>query len=101
MKNFIKFLIIVWLSLLLWWVVFTQTQRWQNYVRHNLSKDADLIKSQILEALNATGVVMTWADNLSGWDIILSETWTIVVDQSVLDQRLDYYRKAKDKLWRE
>ena len=99
MKNFIKFLIIVWLSILLWWAVFTQTQRWQDYLRNHLSKDADLIKAQILDALNATGVVMTWTDMLSGWEIILSETWAIVVDQSVLDQRLDYYRKAKDKLW--
>ncbi len=99
MKKFIKFIIIVWLSILLWWTVLTQTERGKNYTRNHLSKDADLIKAQILDALNATGVVMTWADTLSGGEIILSDTWAIVVDQSVLDQRLDYYRKAKDKLW--
>jgi hypothetical protein len=60
-----------------------------------------LIKSQILDALNATGVVMTWTDSFSGWEIQYSDTGAIVVDQSVLDQRLDYYRKAKEKLWKE
>jgi hypothetical protein len=34
-------------------------------------------------------------------DIVWSDTGSIVVDQSVLDQRLDYYKKAKDKLWQE
>ncbi len=102
MKNFIKFLIIVWLSLLLWWTVFTQTPRWQEYARDHLAPDANLIRSKLLNALNATGVVMTGTlPSLSGWEIQYSESGAIVVDQSVLDQRLEYYRQAKDQLWKE
>ena len=101
MKNFIKFLIIVWLSLLLWWTILTQTERGKDYARTHLSHDADLIKAQILDALNATGVVLTWTDSLSGLYIQYSDTWAVVVDQSILEQRLDYYKKSKDTLWKE
>jgi hypothetical protein len=59
MKNFIKFLIICGLAVGLGRYVFTQTPRGQDYAHDHLSPDANLIKSQILDALNATGVVMT------------------------------------------
>ncbi len=102
MKNFIKFLLICGLAIGLGRYVFTQIPRWQQYARNHLSPDADLIRSKLLNALNATGVVTTGTlPSLSGWDIQYSDTWAIVVDQSVLDQRLEYYRQAKDQLWKE
>lgn len=101
MKNFIKFLLICGLAIGLGRYVFTQTPRGQDYARKNFSRDVSLIKSELLEALDGTGVIVTWdAVEMSG-DIVWSDTGSIVVDQSVLDQRLDYYKKAKDKLWQE
>lgn len=102
MKNFIKFLLICGLAIGLGVYVFTQTPRGQDYARKNFSRDVWLIKSELLEALDGTGVIVTWDTvEMSGGDIVWSDTGSIVVDQSVLGQRLDYYKKAKDKLWQE
>ena len=63
MKNFIKFLLICGLALGLGRYVFTQTPRGQDYARNNFSYDFSSIKSEIkselLEALDGTGVIVT------------------------------------------
>ena len=79
--------------------MFTQTPRGQDYARDNFTRDTDLIKSKLLDVLGGTGVVVTWDTLEMSGAIILSDTGAVVVDQSVLDQRLDHYRKSKDTLW--
>ena len=79
--------------------MFTQTPRGQEYARNNFSHDVSLIKSELLQALDGTGVIVTWDTLEMSGAIILSDTGSVVVDQSVLDQRLDHYRKSKDTLW--
>lgn len=100
MKKLIKFLIVLLLSIIFWWLFFTQTERGTKYAHENFSYDASLIKWKILSALNATGVVMTWTEIISWSEIQYSDTGAIVVDQSILDQRLNYYKTAKDSLWK-
>lgn len=99
MKKFIKFLIIVWLSLLLWWTIFTQTQRGQTYRQEHLAPDANFLKSELLDALDATGVVASPIDLLSGDSLEYSSSGTVIVNKDTLAQRLDYYKKAKPTLW--
>ena len=54
-----------------------------------------------MDVLGGTGVIVTWDTVEMSGNIILSDTGAVVVDQSVLDQRLDHYRKSKDTLWKE
>lgn len=100
MKPTLKIIIIVLLAGFVGRYIFNQTPRWIDYKKKQLASDSEFMKSIILDALDATGVVSTGSDIISGWSIQYSDSGDIIVDQSTLNQRLDYYKKSKAKLWK-
>ncbi len=102
MKTFIKFILICWCTVGVAWIIATRTSWWQDYVNNILPQDLTTIKWGILTALDATGTVaLTGTTVDTGEEMVISDTGAIIVDGRTLNQRLEYYKKNKEKLWKE